>query len=299
MNILETINERMNNIVLKEQYECLHEIFSDLDGYAAIKGVILSLYCYNNILNRGIGDFDILIARNQVNKIENILLKKNFINEKNKNTRQNKIFMLSSSHQIKPYYKKLKYSTLVIDINFDIFWGEYTGKRIDISEFVSDTIEMNIYGCTVKTLPPIKAMIQLVLHHYKDMNSTFLLATRKNNIHNMLKDVYHLIKNNLNTITVDKLYEISFEYEIIPYVYYILYHTGILYKDEILDKYISAFKTSEGEALLNCYGLNESERREWKCDFQTRLKSVNLYDFIKDDLTEKDLEKIAINKRIF
>jgi len=50
---------------------------------------------------------------------------------------------------------------------------------------------------------------------------------------------------------------------------------------------------------LNCYGLCEKERKEWKCDFQTRLESNDLYSLIKDDLTEKDHEKIAINKRIF
>ena len=50
---------------------------------------------------------------------------------------------------------------------------------------------------------------------------------------------------------------------------------------------------------MNCYGLNESECREWRCDFKTRLEAENLYDLIKDDLTERDHEKIAINRRVF
>ena len=50
---------------------------------------------------------------------------------------------------------------------------------------------------------------------------------------------------------------------------------------------------------MNCYGLNKSERREWRVDFQTRLESSSLYELIKDDLTTDDLEKIAINKRVF
>ena len=58
----------------------------------------------------------------------------------------------------------------------EMFWGEYEGKRIDISEFLSDTIEIDIYGCKVKTLPPLKAMVQLILHHYKEMNSIYHLA---------------------------------------------------------------------------------------------------------------------------
>ena len=51
--------------------------------------------------------------------------------------------------------------------------------------------------------------------------------------------------------------------------------------------------------MLNCYGLCDKEQKEWKYDFETRLHSDNLYDLIKDDLSEKDYEKIAINKRVF
>lgn len=71
----------------------------------------------------------------------------------------------------------------------------------------------------------------------------------------MFKDVYYLLKNNLDSIPLDKLYEMSLQYEIIPYVYYILYHTGLIFEDTVLQQYITAFKTDAGEALINCYGL--------------------------------------------
>lgn len=91
----------------------------------------------------------------------------------------------------------------------------------------------------------------------------------------------------------------SAKYEIIPYVFYILYYTGQVFDDNDLRQYIEAFRTPEGEALLNCYGLCTKERKEWKYDFKTRLESENLYELIKNDLTDKDREKISINKRIF
>lgn len=71
------------------------------------------------------------------------------------------------------------------------------------------------------------------------------------------------------------------------------------FQDETLREYISAFKTDEGERLLNCYGLNDNERREWKCSVTMRLETENLYDLIKDDLTAKDIEKINMNRRVF
>ena len=91
----------------------------------------------------------------------------------------------------------------------------------------------------------------------------------------------------------------SREYEIIPFVFYVLYYTGQVFDDKFLRQYIEAFRTPEGEALLNCYGLCKKEQKEWNCDFRARLDAENLYDFIKNDLTEKDKEKILINKRIF
>ena len=72
-----------------------------------------------------------------------------------------------------------------------------------------------------------------------------------------------------------------------------------MFEDKILNQYIEAFRTPEGEALLNCYGLCDKERKEWKCSFKARLEAENLYDLIKDDLTEKNYEKIIINRRLF
>ena len=268
-------------------------------GFAMVKGEPLSLLTYKEYGWREYNDIDILIDKSKLNQLETFLVENEYFSEEKNSKHEQRFVPLLFSHQLLPYKKTFFESNIIIDINFDVFWGEYEGKRINIEEFLSDTIEMEIYGVKVKTLPPIKAMIQLVLHHYKDMNSIFLLATRKSIKYDMFKDIYYLLKNNLDTIPLDKLYAMSAEYEIIPYVFYVLYYTGQVFDDEILKQYIEAFRTPEGEALLNCYGLCAKERKEWKYDFKTRMEADNLYDLIKDDLTEKDHEKIAINKRIF
>lgn len=287
------IHSKLRN---KLSYSKLPNIF----GFACaiIKGEALSVLAYKEPGNRICTDVDILIPRNRFEDAKKILLFNGF--KSIAISRFDEIVMLATSHQAPAFCREIPPIGIAnIDLNFDILWGEYEGKRIDIEEFLSDTIEMEIYGVKVKTLPPLKAMIQLILHHYKDMNSLFLLATRKSIRYDMFKDVYYLLKNNLDAIPLDKLYAMSAEYEIIPYVFYILYYTGQVFDDDLLKQYIEAFRTPEGEALLNCYGLCEKERREWKCDFKTRLDSDNLYDLIKEDLTERDKEKIAINKRVF
>lgn len=118
-----------------------------------------------------------------------------FVDQGKSVSREIRVLCISQSHQIPPYNKRTPNQQISVDLNHDLFWGEYTGKRIDISDFLDHTIEMNIYGCIVKTLPPIKAMVQLVLHHYKDMNSIYRLAVNNCINYNMFKDVFSLEKS--------------------------------------------------------------------------------------------------------
>ena len=286
-----------------ERYLQLKKILSDVTvPYAVIKGEPLSLLCYNKKSVRNSQDIDILIDRQHISYFERLLQENDFIRLINQNefiNRESRILCISQSHQIPPYVKETSNQQIDIDLNFDIFWGEYTGKRIDISEFLADTIVQDIYGVKVKALPPLKAMVQLILHHYKEMNSIYHLAGHNCINYNMFKDVYYLWKNNQEAVSLDKLYAISSEYEIIPYVFYVLYFTNWIFKDTELQKYVEAFRTLEGESLLDYYGLAEKERKPWKVDFQTRLEADNLYEFIRDDLTEADIEKLERNRRIF
>ena len=186
-------------------FECLLD-----KNYALIKGDTLSFLAYNSFGKRKYRDFDILVSKRELNKIERIIQFNGF-ERKSINNDGSKIMPKLYSHQAMPLVKELTpglFATL--DLNFDIFWGEYEGKRVDIDEFLMDAVEMEIYGVKVKTLPPLKAMVQLVLHHYKDMNSIFLLATRNSIKYEMFKDVYYLLKSNLDEISIEKLYAISF-----------------------------------------------------------------------------------------
>lgn len=293
---MDTINiEHLKKILSYK--ECFEVVKRFNFPYAIIKGEALSLMAYGELGKRNSQDIDLLISPKYIG-IAKVILNDNGFYYIIKN-KYDKVLTLSMSHQSPTYIKKTKISYIYLDLNHSIFWGEYSGKCVDIDTFLEDIIDMEIYGCNMKTLPPIKMLIQLILHHYKDMNSIFLLATRKSIKRSMFDDVYFLFKNNLEDIPLDKLYILSKFYGIIPFVYYVLYHVGLFFQDETLREYISAFKTDEGERLLNCYGLNDNERREWKCNVTMRLETENLYDLIKDDLTAKDIEKIKMNRRVF
>lgn len=295
-------NKNSSNFVTpQERYESLRGVFESLNSlkipYANIKGEALSLQAYKKHGQRNYNDVDLLISRNNLHFLEQILTENGF-NSSIKN-RKDKIMMISSSHQTAPWNKNIKNSPTSIDINFDVFWGEYEGKRINIDDFLSDTDTIVIFGVQLKVLPKIKAFIQLILHHYKDMNSIYHLVGHNCIKYEMFKDIYFLWKNNKEEISLKNLYKLSLDYEIVPYVYYILYFTNFIFKDKDLNEYVKCFQTDEGEFLLNSYGLSEKERKSWTVDFNTRLTCDNLYELIKKDLTIEDIKKLEDSLRLF
>lgn len=92
------------------------------------------------------------------------------------------------------------------------------------------------------------------------------------------------------------MYDLCDRLQVIPYIYYVLYYTNIVFPDAIIQSYMHAFETEGGIELLNCYGLTNEERKTWKCDFRTRLNSDDIFQLIQCDLTAKDLAKVEYNK---
>lgn len=280
-------------------YHFFSKVAEELNSirYAIVKGEVLSNQAYNAFGKRYYNDIDILLDKADLAKAK-IILEKNGFNSMNVDRYKN-IFTTSFSHQVIPYVKTIDSFSIYVDLNFDVFWGEYEGTKINISDFLVDTVDFVIYECCVKILQPIKSLIQLILHHYKDMNSIYLLATRNSITYNMFQDVYLLLKNNQIDIQVEVLYELCKKYDICEYVFYIIYFTNKIYNDNFLEPYIEALRSDKGVELLECYGLTNQERKFWKVDFITRLNSENLYFLIKEDLNTEDIKKIKINKDNF
>lgn len=298
-------NEHLYNVIQsKHRYILCKELFNDIAElpYAIIKGEPLSLFCYNGYGYRNSSDIDILIPKKYVKQLEEILKKNDFhsVNETKSSSiqRLEHILCLSSSHQTVPFLKKGTNHCVEIDINFDIYWGEYNGAKIDMNTFLADTIDLNIYGFVVKTLPPIKAFLQLCLHHYKEMNSLYHLSNHQCIKTSMFKDVFYLLKNS-SDISPSLVHNISEEYNVKKYIFYILYYTYQVFPSDILKKYVDSLASNEGIDLLNKYGLSKEEQKEWRYPFSERLDNPDLFNLISPDLSETDLNKIERNIAIF
>ena len=265
--------------------------------YAVIKGEPLSVLAYNQLGQRRSADIDILVDKSNLKKLENILLDNGFTAKTI--DRKDQVLMRAFSHQITPFTKEMPFSDIIVDLNYDIFWGEYEGKRININEFLEDTIELDVYGYNIKTLPPLKSFIQLVLHHYKEMNSIYHLATHKCIRRSRFNDIYNLLKNNANVILLEDIEYISIKYQIKPYVYYVLYYTYYIFKDNFLKPYVDLLYDKVGDSLVESYGLTDKERKKWNINIETRFNEDNLFQFISQDLEKYDLEKLERNIRLF
>lgn len=286
----------------EKMYIGMEPIWDELDlhnvNYANIKGEALSLQAYGKYGMRNYNDIDILINRNDIKLLEEILKNNGFTTHQT--TKYNKILYLSASHQTPSWRKVLNDDfSLFVDVNFDIFWGEYTGDRINIEHFLSDVSKTEIFGYNIKTLPLTKVFVQLVLHHYKEMNSIYHLATHDCIKKSMFCDIYNLIKNHKNELTIETICKISKAYNIVPYVFYILHYTNLIYHDTMIFECVERLKTDEGIFLLDKYGLAKSEQKVWSVDFKTRLESENLFLLVEKQLSEKDFKKLQDNLDLF
>lgn len=253
-------NRKLQLLRNKILYLELSKLINNIDfDYVIIKGEPLSYYEYGEYGRRDSIDIDVLIDRSNISNMINILLQNGYTCKSV--SRFEEVMLISHSHQYIPWKKKLSNGIeIILDINFDIFWGEYKGEKVNINKFIQNYVKMDIYGVQIKTLPLASTFIQLILHHYKELNSIYIMSKTNTINYNILQDVRLLIINNMKELNAKKICSISKQYSIRNYAFFVLYYTYKLYKDEILQDYIKALETDEGRQLLNCFGLSKEER---------------------------------------
>ena len=227
MNVLDDLYFVKRKLLYRE----LHSIWDRLTSinYAIVKGEALSCQIYDEPWKRRSTDIDILIDKKNVRLLENALHEVGFeqhISENKFEARKDRVLCFAYSHQIPAFYKNKFGFSLNIDVNYDIFWGEYEGKRCSMDEFLNDTVDINICNSLVKVLPIEKAFVQLVLHHYKEMNSLYHLSYHNCIQTSKFKDVYDMLYLNRDVLTLEKVKMLCEQYGITEFMYYMLYYTG-------------------------------------------------------------------------
>ena len=303
-NTAQEMMERVINLAaVKERYRACEPFFKNASfPYAVIKGAVLSSSIFQDPYRRVSGDIDILINRKDADKSKALLKSCGFIQGRvTENgivpfSRKEIIYQTSTSHQTAPYVKETESKLcpyVNVDINMDILWGECE-HRSNMDEVLSHTQKHCLFGMDLYKLTPEMEFVALCLHHYKDMNSIYLLSERGLSL-GLLCDIYFYLKNVIPS--PNKICEISHKFDVGKYVYVCLLHTMEIFEDTLLMPYMDSLKKDCDERLLNSFGLNDIERKYWDIPLKERLFHPDLPQYMQKFLTDEDLKKIHINRQ--
>ena len=299
--VYETMERVVNIAALKERYHACEPFFKNATfPYAVIKGAVLSSAVYGDPYRRVSGDIDILINRRDADKAKTVLKSCGFIQGRATEngivsfSRKEILYQTSTTHQTAPYIKETanKLCPYVnVDINMDILWGEYE-HRSNMDEVLCHTEKHQLFDIDFHKLTPEMEFVALCLHHYKDMNSIYLLSQRSLSL-GLLCDIYFYLRN--VRPPVNKICEISRKFDVGRYVYVCLSHTMEIFGDTLLIPYVDSLRNDCDERLLNSFGLNDIERKYWDIPLKERLFHPDLPQYMQKFLTDADFEKIRIN----
>lgn len=280
--------------------EILAPLLDDLKDfpYAIIKGPVLAVQAYGDEAARSYHDIDFLIPKDLRKEFIKILEKNDFIADVRnpdgsfrKLTRNEKIILMNS-HQDIDYIKKKDDIYVDIDINYDLFWGEYKGKRIDIkNDILCETFHMNLFGQDIKVLSKAKNFIQLCLHHYREMNAIYLYKLTNPFVQEKFRDVYYLLRS-MSEEDLEEVHRLIADYEIANYIYYVIYHTYHFYKALLLKDFLERYETPEARLLIHSYGLTDEEKKVWPIPLEQRSEIEDLYGALEPYLSEEDIKKV-------
>lgn len=271
--------------------------------YAVMKGAVLSQDAYGAPFLRKSGDIDLLTSREQVDRIKGVLLEQGFIQGRVTEegiipfSRRELLFQTAMSHQTAPFVKKISNPLcpyVNVDVNLDILWGE-SNQDTDMGYVLAHTIETKIAGAAAKRLTPEMSFLSLCLHHYKDMNSLYLLYEGGLGLH-LFCDIYFSFRN--LSLDVDLLREQSEFLSVAPYLYYCLFYTNEVFADPDLEALLKSWEAYRDDRLLDSFGLTDTERKKWPVPFVERLFAEDIRPLMDGLLDDKDREKIALNERL-
>lgn len=297
----ELLERVVNTSALKERYRACEPFFKNAQfPYAVIKGAVLSLTVCGEATRRVSGDIDILINRRDADRAKKLLQNCGFVQGRVTEegivpfSRKEILYQTATTHQTAPYVKKTDNPLcpyVNVDINMDILWGE-SEKRSDMDEVLCYKEKLTLFDVDIYKLTPEMEFIQLCLHHYKDMNSIYLLYQKGLQL-GLFCDIYFYIRNARPSVTAT--FDIAKRLNVGRFVYVCLDHTMSVFSDDSITPYLEAFQCEKDEDLLESFGLCDNERKLWDIPLLRRIFHPNLSNHLLTLLSEKDMEKIHIN----
>lgn len=291
-------------MIINEIREC-ETLFSRFDviRYSMIKGAVLAKHIYPSAGCRVSKDLDILVSPKDLRRVDAILKQEGFIQGRVKTdgticpyTREQIIFYKTFTHQSAPYVKKTKnpYCPFIsVDVNFSVLWGEAVDS-IDIDVFLDNTIDYELFDIKIKKLSPVFEFICLCMHHYKDLNSLYLLVEKGIRL-SLFCDIEQYLKT--NSVDIIQLKSECERMGVTNYITFCLYHTNVLFPSAIMTQYLDEFHPDECTSMLNRIGLTEGEYKFIEGGVSSWVICDNFRSMLNSILTKSDKKKIDVNMK--
>lgn len=299
----ERLMERVVNLAaLKERYRACKPFFQKADfPYAVIKGAVLSAVAYGDPVIRVSGDVDILIRRQDADMAKRLLQECGFIQGRVTDggivpfSRKEILYQTAASHQTAPYVRATENALcpyVNVDVNMDILWGECE-RRSDMEAVLACREPFRLFDVDFYKLEPEMEFVALCLHHYKDMNSLYLLSEGSLRL-GLFCDIYCYIRQARPSVA--RLSELCVKLDVGRFVYVCLAHTMEVFDEPLLLPYLEALGEMRDERLLDSFGLNDGERHTWDLSLTERVLCPDLPGHLWEILSEQEREKIRINR---
>ena len=250
---------------------------------------------YQNPFIRNSGDIDILIRRKDADRVKQLLTANGFIQGRVTEqgiipfNRRELLFQASLSHQSAPYVKKTNNKLcpyINVDINMDILWGEGE-ERANMDLVLSNTESSKLFNIPFQKLTPEMEFISLCLHHYKDMNSLYLISSGSFKL-GLFCEIYDYLKKVKPSETI--IADLCKQLMVGRYLYVCIHHTQQIFDDSLLSPYLKVLEDDKDITLLNTVGLNEKERKMWGITLFNRLFHPDLAKYLQGILNDEEKE---------
>lgn len=178
-------------------------------------------------------------------------------------------------------------------MNFSVLWGEAVDS-IDIDVFLDNTIDYELFDIKIKKLSPVFEFICLCMHHYKDLNSLYLLVEKGIRL-SLFCDIEQYLKT--NSVDIIQLKSECERMGVTNYITFCLYHTNVLFPSAIMTQYLDEFHPDECTSMLNRIGLTEGEYKFIEGGVSSWVICDNFQSMLNSILTKSDKKKIDVNMK--
>lgn len=291
----------MANIIKNQEMEQeLEELADSFQNsgiiYALLKGSFITPVLYEKGF-RTSNDIDILVRQDQVEEITQLLRSMGYEQRKftrkigyEKASRKDILLPRLNYGELLPFYRDIDKNiikTSVIDVNISLDFQSKKKSEL-VNRFLSNTVEYEVNGKTLKTLDYVDFFLQLCAHLYKEATIYNWVARNKDTLLYKYIDFYVFILRYGDLTFFDLLEQRINQYGMHKEVYYSLHNTMRLFPTLICNNELKAMmnklKINDDSFLTSVYWPAQNRHFVIEDDFIEWIFTTNK----KEKLVETD-----------